>query len=97
MREARKSSAYDHAMGLFRSTMGLFRSRDGKSREKPAAELPNDQTRTAELPNDQTRTAELPNDQTRTAEAQAEVVPREVKREARPNPDKPGWGQTISL
>jgi hypothetical protein len=97
MREARKPSAYDHAMGLFRSTMGLFRSRDGKSREKPAAELPNDQTRTAELPNDQTRTAELPNDQTRTAEAQAEVVPREVKREARPNPDKPGWGQTISL
>jgi hypothetical protein len=74
-------------MGLFRSTMGLFRSRDGKSREKPAAELPNDQTRTAELPNDQTR----------TAEAQPEVVPREVKREARPNPDKPGWGQTISL
>jgi len=97
MREARKSSAYDHAMGLFRSTMGLFRSRDGKSREKPTAELPNDQTRTAELPNDQTRTAELPNDQTRTAEAQAEVVPREVKREARPDPDKPGWGRTISL
>ncbi len=77
MREARKSSAYDHAMGLFRSTMGLFRSRDGKNREKPVPELPNEQTR--------------------TVEAQAEVVPREVKREARPNPDKPGWGQTISL
>jgi hypothetical protein len=76
MREVRKSAAYDHAMGLFRSTMGLFRSRAG-NREKAAAELPNEQTR--------------------TVEAQPEVAPREVKREARPNPDKPGWGQSISL
>jgi hypothetical protein len=77
MREVRKSAAYDHAMDLFRSAMGLFRSRAGKNREKAAAELPNEQTR--------------------TVKAQPEVAPREVKREARPNPDKPGWGRTISL
>ena len=77
MREARKPAAYDHAMGLFRSVMGLFRSRAGNSREKAAAELPNEQTR--------------------TVKAQPVVVPREVKREARPDPDKPGWGRTISL
>ena len=65
------------AMGLFRSTIGLFRSRAEKNREKVAAELPNEQTR--------------------TVRAQPEVGPREVKREARPDPDKPGWGQTISL
>ena len=77
MREVRKSAAYDHAMGLFRSAMGLFRGRAGKNREKAAAGLPNEQTR--------------------TVEAQPGVPPREVKREARPNPDKPGWGRTISL
>jgi hypothetical protein len=77
MREVRKSAAYDHAMGLFRSTMGLFRSRAGKNHEKAAAELPTEQTR--------------------TVMAQPELAPREVKREARPNPDKPGWGQSISL
>jgi hypothetical protein len=38
-----------------------------------------------------------PNEQTRTVEAQPGVVTREVKREARPNPDEPGWGRTISL
>ena len=77
MREVRKSAAYAHAMGLFRSAMSLFRSRAGNNREKAAAELPNEQTR--------------------TVKAQPEVAPREVKREARPNPDKPGWGQSISL
>jgi len=77
MREGRKSAAYDHAMGLFRSAMGLFRSRAGTNREKAAAELPDEQTR--------------------TVKAQPKVSPREVKREARPNPDKPGWGRTISL
>ena len=64
-------------MGLFRSATGLFRSRAGKNREKAAAELPGEQTRTVKV--------------------QPEVVPREVKREARPNPDEPGWGRTISL
>ena len=41
--------------------------------------------------------AEFANEQTRTVKAQPVVVPREVKREARPDPDKPGWGRTISL
>ena len=77
MREARKSAAYDHAMGLFRSATGLFRGRAGKNREKAAAGLPDEQTR--------------------TVKAQPGVVPREVKREARPDPDQPGWGRTVSL
>jgi len=38
-----------------------------------------------------------PHEQTRTVKAQPEVAPREVKREARPNPDQPGWGRAISL
>lgn len=76
MREVSKSAAYDRAMGLFRSTMGLFR-RAEKNREKAAAELPHEQTR--------------------TVKAQPGFAPREVKREARPNPDEPGWGRTISL
>jgi hypothetical protein len=41
--------------------------------------------------------AEVPDEQTRAVKAQPEVAPREVKHEARPNPDKPGWGQSISL
>ena len=77
MREVRKSAAYDHAMGLFRSATGLFRSRAGKNREMAAAELPTEQTK--------------------TVTAQPEAGPREVKREARPNPDEPGWGRTVSL
>ena len=39
----------------------------------------------------------LTNEQTRTVQALPGVGPREVKREARPDPDKPGWGRTISL
>ena len=77
MREVRTSAAYDHVMGLFRSAMGLFRSSGGKNREKAAAQLPAEQTR--------------------TVQAQPQVAPREVKREERPDPDKPGWGRTISL
>jgi hypothetical protein len=38
--------------------------------------------------------AGLPNEQARTVKAQP-VVAREVKREARPDPDKPGWGRAI--
>ena len=41
--------------------------------------------------------AALPNERTRTVKAQPVVAPREVQREARPDPDKPGWGRTISL
>jgi hypothetical protein len=70
-------------MGLFRSAMGLFRSRAGDNREKAAAELPHEQTSTVK-----TQAAAAP---------RPPVAPREVKREARPNPDEPGWGRTISL
>jgi hypothetical protein len=40
---------------------------------------------------------ELPQEQTTTVRAEPGVGPREVKREARPNPDQPGWGRSISL
>jgi hypothetical protein len=39
--------------------------------------------------------AELLQEQARTVKAQPVVAPREVKREARPDPDKPGWGRAI--
>ena len=38
--------------------------------------------------------AELVNEQARTVKAQP-VAAREVKREARPDPNKPGWGRAI--
>ncbi len=41
--------------------------------------------------------ATFADEQTTTVKAQRVVAPREVKREVRPDPDKPGWGQTISL
>jgi hypothetical protein len=40
-------------------------------------------------------TAEVVKEQARTAKAQPVVAPREVKREARPDPNKPGWGRAI--
>jgi hypothetical protein len=64
--------------------MGLFRSALGLFRSRAGE-------------NREQAAAELPDEPTRTVKAQPEVAPREVKREARPNPDKPGWGQTISL
>jgi hypothetical protein len=64
--------------------MGLFRSSMGLFRGRAGK-------------NREKAAAEPPNEQTRTVTAQPGVAPREVKREARPNPDKPGWGQTISL
>jgi hypothetical protein len=39
--------------------------------------------------------AELVKEQARTVNAQPVVTRREVKREARPDPDKPGWGRAI--
>ena len=63
--------------------MGLFRSAMGLFRGRAGK-------------NRENAAAGLPNEQTRTVKAQP-VVAREVKREARPDPDKPGWGQTISL
>jgi hypothetical protein len=38
--------------------------------------------------------AEFPDEQARTVKAPPAVA-REVKREARPDPDKPGWGRAI--
>ena len=63
--------------------MGLFRSTMGLFRSRAG-----DREKVA---------AELPNEQTTTVKAQPEVAPREVKREARPDPDKPGWGRNITL
>lgn len=39
--------------------------------------------------------AALPEEQGRTVRAQPVAAGREVKREARPDPNKPGWGQAI--
>jgi len=64
--------------------MGLFRSAMGLFRGRAGK-------------NRENAAAELPNEQTRTVKAQPAGAPREVKREARPDPDKPGWGRTISL
>jgi len=64
--------------------MGLFRTAIGLVRSRAGD-------------NREKATAELPTEQTRTVKAQPVVVPREVEREARPDPDKPGWGRTISL
>jgi hypothetical protein len=64
--------------------MGLFRSAMGLFRSGAGK-------------NREKAAAEFPNEQTSTVNAQPEVAPREVKREARPNPDEPGWGRTISL
>lgn len=43
----------------------------------------------------ETVAAEAVKEQARTVKAQPVVTPREVKREARPDPDKPGWGRAI--
>lgn len=39
--------------------------------------------------------AGLLREQSTTARAQTEVAPREAAAEARPDPDQPGWGETI--
>jgi hypothetical protein len=63
--------------------MGLFRSAMGLFRSGAGR---NRENAAAEVPTEQTMTVEAP-----------KVAAREVKREARPNPDKPGWGRSISL
>jgi hypothetical protein len=42
-------------------------------------------------------TAEFLKEHTGTVNAGPESARRELKREARPNPDEPGWGQTMGL
>ena len=64
--------------------MGLFRSVMGLFRGRAGKDR-------------ETAAAGLPDEQTRTVKAQPQVAAREVKREARPDPDKPGWGRNISL
>jgi hypothetical protein len=61
--------------------MGLFRSAMGLFRGRAGKDR-------------EQAAAELPNEQARTVKAQP-VGAREVRREARPDPDKPGWGRAI--
>jgi hypothetical protein len=44
---------------------------------------------------DREKAAAEPLKESGTAKAQTEVAPREAAAEARPNPDQPGWGETI--
>jgi len=62
--------------------MGLFRSAVGLFRGRARKDR-------------EEAAAELPQEQARTVEAPAEVAREEVKFEARPNPDSPGWGRTV--
>lgn len=64
--------------------MGFFRSAMGLFRGKTGK-------------NREEAAAGLVNEQATTVKAQPEAPRREVKYEARPNPDKPGWGRTIDL
>ena len=41
------------------------------------------------------KAAELLKEQSTTVKAQTEVAPREAVGEARPDPDRPGWGESI--
>ena len=45
--------------------------------------------------NRETAAAEPLMEQNTTVKAQTEVAPREATAEARPDPDQPGWGETI--
>ena len=62
--------------------MGLFRSAMGRFRGRAGK----DREKAA---------AELLNEQSSTVKAQPAVAPREVRREARPDPNMPGWGRAI--
>ena len=67
---------------VYDQALGLFRSAAGLFRGRASK----DREETA---------AGLLKEQARTVTAQAEVARREVKLEARPNPDSPGWGRTV--
>jgi hypothetical protein len=62
--------------------MGLFRSAVGLFRGRAGKDS-------------EEAAAGLLTEQARTVKAQAEVARPEVKFEARPNPDNPGWGRTV--
>jgi hypothetical protein len=61
--------------------MGLFRSAMGLFRGRAGK--------------NREEAAGLPAEQARTVQAQPQAARREAKYEARPNPDKPGWGQAL--
>jgi hypothetical protein len=62
--------------------MGLFRSTMGLFRSKAGK----DREKAAD---------ELPKEQARTVTAEPRTAHREAKYEARPDPDKPGWGRIV--
>jgi hypothetical protein len=62
--------------------MGLFRSAMGLFRGRAGKDR-------------EKAVAGLLNEQSRTVKSQPVVAPREVRREARPDPDMPGWGRAI--
>jgi hypothetical protein len=87
--------------------MGFFRGRAGEDREKAAAELVTEQARAVkaqpvvagrEQPVIARREQPVVAGREQPVVARREqpvVVGREVKREARPDPNKPGWGRAI--
>jgi hypothetical protein len=102
-REVRRPTAYDHAMGFIRSAMGFFRGGARKHRDERAAELLKEQaaavtTQPAVADQGMMReegAAGLLDQQAAAVTTQLAAAGREVKREARPNPNKPGWGLSI--
>jgi hypothetical protein len=67
---------------VYDHAMGLFRSAVGLLRGRASKDR-------------EEAAAGLLKEQARTVKAQADVARREVKLEARPNPDNPGWGRTV--
>lgn len=78
-------------MGLFRNAVNLFRGRARNDREEVAAELLTGQA----IKDREEVAAEVLTGQAEVVTAQPVVADREVKREVRPDPNKPGWGRTI--
>src|SRR5215472_6827721 len=102
----RAMGLFRSAVGLFRgrarkdreeAATGLPKEQDGTV-EAPAdaarEEVLEEQAGTVEAPADAAR-EEVLEEQAGTVEAPADAARGEVKFEARPNPDNPGWGQTI--
>jgi len=76
-------------MGFFRSAMDFFRGGARKHRDERPAELLKEQAETV------TAQPAILDQQAATVTTQLAAAGREVKREARPNPNKPGWGLSI--
>ena len=90
-------------MGFFRSAIDFFRGGARKHRDESAAELLKEQAgavtaQPADTGQEMMReegAAGLLDQQAATVTAQPAAAGREGKREARPNPNKPGWGLSI--